>query len=196
MIEAWREVQGEVSTERRYYLSSRLADAATLGPAVRDHWGIENQLYWSLDVTFGEDQARLRTGNAAENFSILRRLALNLFRQDKSVKAGVKARRLLASTDDTYRQKLLGLQVGSCLMRLPWLHHPPVGHTAVLHHTPIAVFFAVFLTGFGAQEQAGSCRQNRRPAQGPRSARQTVAHDPRANDPRLTAPSGAKIAPK
>ena len=110
MVEARREVQGEVSTERRYYLSSRLAAAATLGPAVRGHWGIENQLHWSLDVTFGEDQARMRMGNAAENFSIFRRMALNLFRQDKSVKAGVKTRRLLASTDDAYRQKLLGLQ--------------------------------------------------------------------------------------
>lgn len=109
MIEARRDVQGQVSTERRYYLSSRLADAATLGPAVRGHWGIENQLHWSLDVTFGEDQSRMRAGNAAENFSVLRRIALNLFRQDHSVKAGVKTRRLLASADDVYRQKLLGL---------------------------------------------------------------------------------------
>lgn len=110
MIEARREVQGEVSTERRYYLSSRLADAASLGPAVRGHWGIENQLHWSLDVTFGEDQSRMRAGNAAENFSVLRRIALNLFRQDHSVKAGVKTRRLLACADDAYRQQLLGLQ--------------------------------------------------------------------------------------
>ena len=110
MVTAQREVQGQVSTERRYYLSSRLADAATLGSAVRGHWGIENQLHWSLDVTFGEDQARMRTGNAAENFSVLRRIALNLFRQDHSVRAGVKTRRLLACADDAYRQKLLGLQ--------------------------------------------------------------------------------------
>jgi predicted transposase YbfD/YdcC len=111
MIEARRDLQGQVTTERRYYLSSRRADAATLGPAVRGHWGIENQLHWSLDVTFGEDQSRMRAGNAAENFSVLRRIALNLFRQDHSVKAGVKTRRLLASADDVYRQKLLGLQV-------------------------------------------------------------------------------------
>ena len=110
MVEAQRDSQGQVSRERRYYLCSRLADAATLGPAARGHWGIENQLHWSLDVTFGEDQSRMRVGNAAENFSIFRRMALNLFRQDKSVKAGVKTRRLLASTDDAYRQKLLGLQ--------------------------------------------------------------------------------------
>ena len=110
MVEAQRASHGQVSMERRYYLGSRRADAATLGPVVRGHWGIENQLHWSLDVTFGEDQSRMRAGNAAENFSILRRLALNLFRQDKSVKAGVKTRRLLASTDDAYREKLLGLQ--------------------------------------------------------------------------------------
>ena len=67
-------------------------------------------LHWSLDVVFGEDQARMRQGNAAENFSILRRIALNLFRQDKTVKAGVKIRRLLAASDDAYRQKLLNIQ--------------------------------------------------------------------------------------
>jgi predicted transposase YbfD/YdcC len=109
MVEAQRDIQGQVSREWRYYLCSRLAAAATLGPVVRGHWGIENQLHWSLDVSFGEDQARMRMGNAAENFSILRRIALNLFRQDRSVKAGVKTRRLLASADDAYRQQLLGL---------------------------------------------------------------------------------------
>lgn len=110
MVESRREVDGVATTDRRYYLCSRHADAATLGPIVRGHWGIENGLHWSLDVVFGEDQARMRLGNAAENFSILRRLALNLFRQDRSVKAGVKTRRLLAATDDAYRQKLLGTQ--------------------------------------------------------------------------------------
>lgn len=110
LVESRREVDGVATTDRRYYLCSRHADAATLGPVVRGHWGIENGLHWSLDVVFGEDQARMRLGNAAENFSILRRLALNLFRQDRSVKAGVKTRRLLAATDDAYRQKLLGMQ--------------------------------------------------------------------------------------
>lgn len=68
MVETQRDSQGQVSRERRYYRCSRLADAATLGPAVRGHWGIENQLHWSLDVTFGEDQSRMRAGHAAENF--------------------------------------------------------------------------------------------------------------------------------
>ena len=62
MVEAQRASHGQVSMERRYYLGSRRADAATLGPVVRGHWGIENQLHWSLDVTFGEDQSRMRGG--------------------------------------------------------------------------------------------------------------------------------------
>jgi predicted transposase YbfD/YdcC len=110
MVEAIREINGVASTERRYYISSRLADARQMGTVVRGHWGVENGLHWSLDVAFGEDQARMREGNSAENFSILRRISLNLIRQDKSVKAGVKNRRLMAGWDDAYRQKLLGMQ--------------------------------------------------------------------------------------
>jgi predicted transposase YbfD/YdcC len=110
LVESSRESKGVTSTERRYYISSRRADAAHLGTVVRGHWGVENGLHWSLDVVFGEDQARMRQGNAAENFSILRRIALYLFRQDKSVKAGIKNRRLLAASDDAYRQKLLNIQ--------------------------------------------------------------------------------------
>ena len=110
MVEAIRAVNGVASTERRYYISSRLAGAEHMGTVVRGHWGVENGLHWSLDVAFGEDQARMREGNSAENFSILRRIALNLIRQDKSVKAGIKNRRLLACCDDAYRQNLLGIQ--------------------------------------------------------------------------------------
>ena len=109
-MECHRECAGVISHERRYFLCSRLAAAAYLGQVVRGHWGIENQLHWSLDVVFGEDQARMRIGNAAENFSILRRIALNLFRQDKSTKVGVKTRRLLAASDDAYRLNLLSCQ--------------------------------------------------------------------------------------
>lgn len=110
MVEAIREINGVASTERRYYISSLLADAERMRAVVRGHWGVENGLHWSLDVAYGEDQARMREGNSAENFSILRRITLNLVRQDKSVKAGVKNRRLVAGWDDAYRQKLLGMQ--------------------------------------------------------------------------------------
>lgn len=113
LVESSRHINGVVSAERRYYICSRLGDAGHLGAAVRGHWGIENGLHWSLDVVFGEDQARMREGNSAENFSILRRIALNLFRQDTSTKASIKSRRLLAACDDTYRQKLLNMQAVS-----------------------------------------------------------------------------------
>jgi predicted transposase YbfD/YdcC len=110
LIECTRECDGVISHERRYYLCSRLADAAHLGRVVRGHWGVENNLHWSLDVVFGEDQARMRRGNAAENFAVRRRIALNLFRQEKTLKAGIKNRRLVAASDDAYRLKLLTSQ--------------------------------------------------------------------------------------
>ena len=111
LVDSLRKVGDDESNfERRYYISSLPADAARMGTVVRGHWGVENGLHWSLDVVFGEDQARMREGNAAENFSILRRIALNLLRQDKSVKAGIKNRRLVACSDDAYREKILGIQ--------------------------------------------------------------------------------------
>ncbi len=110
MIESTREVKGKISFERRYFISSLNVEASRMGKTIRDHWGVENGLHWSLDIAFGEDQSRMREGNAAENFSILRRIALNLIRQDKTTKAGVKNRRLLAGWDDQYRQKILGIQ--------------------------------------------------------------------------------------
>ena len=84
-----------------------LGNGGLLGDVVRGHWGVENTLHWSLDVVFGEDQARIGMGNSEKNFSVLRRIALNLFRQDKTSMAGVKHRRLLAASDDAYRLNLL-----------------------------------------------------------------------------------------
>jgi predicted transposase YbfD/YdcC len=110
MVEAIREINGVASTERRYYISSLKADAERMGAVVRGHWGVENGLHWSLDVAYGEDQARMREGNSAENFSILRRITLNLLKPDKTVKAGIKNKRLKAGWDDAYRAKLLGIQ--------------------------------------------------------------------------------------
>lgn len=110
VVEAVREINGAASVEQRHSISSLQADAERLGTVVRGHWGVENSLHWVLDVAYGEDQARMREGNSAENFSILRRITLNLLRLDRSVRAGVKNRRLLAGWDDAYRQKLLGMQ--------------------------------------------------------------------------------------
>lgn len=110
LVETMREINGKTSVERRYYISSRQAEAEYMGQAVRGHWGIENKLHWSLDVAYGEDQARMREGNSAENFSILRRISLNLIRSDKTRKTGIKNCRLKAGWSDAYRQNLLGLQ--------------------------------------------------------------------------------------
>ena len=110
MVEATREINGVASTERRYYISSLLADAGRMGAVVRGHWGVENGLHWSLDVAYGEDQARMREGNSAENFSILRRITLNLLKPDKTAKVGIKNKRLKAGWDDAYRAKILGIQ--------------------------------------------------------------------------------------
>jgi len=66
VVEATREIDGKISTERRYYLSSLGLDAQRFGHAVRSHWGVENQLHWVLDVVFNEDQSRARAKQAAE----------------------------------------------------------------------------------------------------------------------------------
>ena len=99
---------GKVTTERRYYISSgHGTDARAMHEAVRGHWAVENQLHWQLDVSFGEDQRRIRRGHGAENFSRLCRLALNLLKRDKSVKIGVHGKRLKAGWDEHYLLRLL-----------------------------------------------------------------------------------------
>ncbi len=86
LVESTREINGQRSTERRYYLSSLPLGVETFARAVRGHWGIENKLHWTMDVCFGEDQSRARTGNAAENLAPCR-LALNLLKGGKTKKA-------------------------------------------------------------------------------------------------------------
>lgn len=112
MVEATREINGQISVERRYYLSSLKLDAQTFARAVRAHWSIENQVHWSLDVTFGEDQSRARAGNAAENLATLRRLALNLLKREKTKKRGIRGKQLNASWDHPYLLRVLGVVPG------------------------------------------------------------------------------------
>ena len=83
VVEAVREMDGKISVERRYSLSSLPLDAQPFGKAVRSHWGVENQLHWVLDVVFNEDQSRARNKNAGENLATLRRWSLNLTKADK-----------------------------------------------------------------------------------------------------------------
>lgn len=108
-VEAERYAKASGATERetRYYISSLPPDAAVLNRAIRQHWQIENQLHWVLDVAFHEDQSRKRAGNAAQNFSLINRIALNLLKQDKTSQRGIKGKRLKAGWDNQYLCSLL-----------------------------------------------------------------------------------------
>ena len=116
MIESRREIigrnsSGAASVERRYYLSSLAAKAAHLAHIVRAHWGIENNMHWVLDVAFREDDCRIRVGEGAQNFAILRRIALNLLKNEKSTKVGIATKRLKAGWSADYLAKVLGLPI-------------------------------------------------------------------------------------
>lgn len=106
-VESERHIGDKVSVERRYFITSLSADATRIAHAVRSHWGIENSLHWVLDMAFGEDQARLRTGYAAENFSRIRRFVLALLKKDKTTKVGMKGRRMKAGWNDDYLLRVL-----------------------------------------------------------------------------------------
>ena len=100
--------EGErVSVESRYYISSLQSDAGRLLQATRSHWGIENSVHWLLDLSFREDESRIRTGNAPENMAIVQHMALNLLRQDQKSKTSIKARRKLAGWDNGYLLSIL-----------------------------------------------------------------------------------------
>ena len=107
MVEARRTVGGKESVERRYYLSSLKNDVEKFARAVRGHWGVENQLHWVLDVIFNEDQARARSGYAAENLALTRRMAINLLRQDKTCKRNIKGKLLRAAINPDYLTAIL-----------------------------------------------------------------------------------------
>lgn len=112
LVESERTVGGKTSIERRHYITSRprISAKAALA-ATRAHWGIENQLHWVLDVAFHEDDCRVRAGHAAENFAVLRHIALNLLKAGPGPggkKLGVKNKRLVAGWDDAYLFCVLG----------------------------------------------------------------------------------------
>jgi predicted transposase YbfD/YdcC len=98
---------GKETTEVRYYILSRYLAAKRFADTVRGHWGIENSLHWQLDVTFQEDRSRVRKGHADANFSILRRTALSLLKNEPTAKVGIKNKRLMAGWDDNYLLKVL-----------------------------------------------------------------------------------------
>ena len=109
MVESIRKEKGKSTIERRYYLSSLPLDAKRFGQAVRGHWGVENNLHWSLDVTFREDDSRARTRNAAQNMATLRRIALNLIKKDRAKNASIRGKRYIAAIDPDFLRHLLGI---------------------------------------------------------------------------------------
>lgn len=109
IVERERTMGTRTSHERCYYISSLPADAPRIARAVRSHWEVENRLHWCLDVQFGEDQATVRTGFAANNLAIVRHIVMNLLRLNTSRKGSIKTKRMLAATSDMFRAELLGL---------------------------------------------------------------------------------------
>lgn len=108
LVDVVRRQDGKESTERRAYISSMTATSATpLARAIREHWGVENGLHWVLDVAFREDDSRVRIGHAAENMGRLRQIALNLLKQEKTLKVGIKNKRLRVASDEAYMLRVL-----------------------------------------------------------------------------------------
>lgn len=107
MVERQRTVAGKTTVEVHYYLTTLAGSGQQFGEAVRTHWSVENGLHWVLDVAFHEDQSRLRRDHAAENFAVLRHLALSLLRQESTCSNGIKVKRLKAAWDDEYLARVL-----------------------------------------------------------------------------------------
>ena len=103
-----REINNVKTYETRYYVSSLEADAAKISHAVRCHWQVENALHWVMDVTFKEDESRIRRGLAAENMSVMRQLALNLIKKESDSDFSVPRKQRKAGLYDEYREKVLG----------------------------------------------------------------------------------------
>ena len=105
-------VGGRTTTDQHRYISSRAAPAEFFLSARREHWSVENGLHWVLDVAFREDESRVREGDGAENLSVLRRMALNLLKREKTHKGGIEAKRCRAGWDEGYMETVLaGLQL-------------------------------------------------------------------------------------
>jgi predicted transposase YbfD/YdcC len=107
MIVCTRTIEGRETKYVRYYISSLLSDAERILQTVRKHWAIENELHWVLDVAMNEDRSRIRKDQSPENLAVLRHMALNLLKQEKSAKGGIHAKQLQAAWNDDYLLKIL-----------------------------------------------------------------------------------------
>ena len=107
MVQAERRIGDEKTVKRRYLISSLEGDAQRLLHAARTYWEIENKVHWVLDIAFREDDCRVRKGNGAQNFAVLRHIALNMLRRETTEKCSIRAKRLKAGWDHDYLLKVL-----------------------------------------------------------------------------------------
>lgn len=113
-VESVREFKNSnkpIERATRYYISNLGYSAEHFQNAIRLHWGIENKLHWVLDMAFSEDASRKRAGNAAQNFSVLNKISLNLLKRDTNTKQGIKGKRLKAAYDNNYLSQIIGIKV-------------------------------------------------------------------------------------
>jgi predicted transposase YbfD/YdcC len=111
MVKRTRQVGDKTSEETHYYITSLplSAGAQTIAHAVRSHWAVENQLHWSLDVGFREDDGQVRKDNAPANLACLRRIALTQLKQETGKKLGIQGKHRRAGWDTDYLEKVLSM---------------------------------------------------------------------------------------
>jgi predicted transposase YbfD/YdcC len=112
-IESSREINERVSVEKRYYISSHKAEPVIINNAIRQHWGVENKLHWVLDICFGDDQSRIRKGNAPNNMAVIKKTAINLLQIIKKDRPRVSLKRMrkLAGWDNDFLDTVLAAQL-------------------------------------------------------------------------------------
>lgn len=108
-VSATRSIGDQQTTEQRYFISS-LTEVRKGAEAIRSHWGVENKLHRTLDVTFNEDHCQIRTGHAAENLGLVRRMAINMLKAETSVKKSIRRKQMACIMDHAYLEKVLGVQ--------------------------------------------------------------------------------------
>lgn len=111
MVRSERCIAGKTTVETRLYITSAASNAERFGSAIRSHWGIENQVHWVLDMVFADDESRARIGHSAHNMVIIRHIALNLLRQETSLKTSLRQKRGRAGWDDDYVRKVLNIEL-------------------------------------------------------------------------------------